>query len=235
MQSNSKLFLLVLLFSYNQLLKPAEPGHDLALVEMKQANPHPNDLNLDEAQLEEGIEQLTPEQRRVNAAKAFIEMQKLLLLIIPPEKLEELNEKFTKNVGDLNRDRMPTAEELTILEESVKADIKEIEDLILLEADKTLLNKLNLAWITFRQNMSCKTFTKTGVYRVMASFDSLLMTYLFITHNITLAQAFATTTVDLVGKFFLYYAYERLWKAPWFNRLWKKMNCCKRKKHADIE
>ena len=59
------------------------------------------------------------------------------------------------------------------------------------------------------------SFTKTCTWRVVASLDTFLLSWL-ITGNVKMGMGIAS--LEVLTKMFLYYAHERQWEKPRFNR-----------------
>lgn len=58
------------------------------------------------------------------------------------------------------------------------------------------------------------SFCKTCTWRVLASLDTFLLSWL-ITGNVTMGASIAS--LEVLTKMFLYYAHERQWEKPKFN------------------
>jgi uncharacterized membrane protein len=59
------------------------------------------------------------------------------------------------------------------------------------------------------------SFTKTCTWRVVASLDTFLLSWL-ITGNVKMGMGIAS--LEVLTKMFLYYAHERQWEKPRFNK-----------------
>lgn len=59
------------------------------------------------------------------------------------------------------------------------------------------------------------SFTKTCTWRVVASLDTFLLSWL-ITGNAKMGMGIAS--LEIITKMFLYYAHERQWEKPRFNQ-----------------
>jgi len=59
------------------------------------------------------------------------------------------------------------------------------------------------------------SLTKTCTWRVLASLDTFLLSWL-ITGNVKMGMGIAS--LEVLTKMFLYYAHERQWEKPRFNR-----------------
>lgn len=59
------------------------------------------------------------------------------------------------------------------------------------------------------------SFTKTCTWRVVASLDTFLLSWL-ITGNAKMGAGIAS--LEIITKMFLYYAHERQWEKPKFNQ-----------------
>lgn len=149
--------------------------------------------------------------------------KKIIMTKIKSLVIENLNLLYDKNMNL----KTLTADEITqMMKNSLNKLADEhinsiVHNAITAFADEQILefrDRVKYCCINFKKNLSWKTFTKTIIYRIIASLDSILMTYIFITHNISFIQALQLGAVDIVGKFFLYYIYERMWA----------MECCKR-------
>jgi uncharacterized membrane protein len=60
------------------------------------------------------------------------------------------------------------------------------------------------------------SFCKTCTWRILASLDTFLLSWL-ITGNVSMGASIAS--LEVLTKMFLYYAHERQWEKPAFNKL----------------
>jgi len=59
------------------------------------------------------------------------------------------------------------------------------------------------------------SFCKTCTWRILASLDTFLLSWL-ITGNVSMGASIAS--LEVLTKMFLYYAHERQWEKPAFNK-----------------
>ena len=77
------------------------------------------------------------------------------------------------------------------------------------------VNVLNIC-MKYRKREHIISFCKTCTWRVVASLDTFLLSWL-ITGNVGMGASIAS--LEVLTKMFLYYAHERQWEKPKFNQL----------------
>ena len=80
-----------------------------------------------------------------------------------------------------------------------------------------MLSELHLTVNIYMDTKRAKiiSLTKTCTWRVVASLDTFLLSWL-ITGNAKMGMGIAS--LEVITKMFLYYAHERQWEKPKFNR-----------------
>jgi len=68
----------------------------------------------------------------------------------------------------------------------------------------------------YRKREHIISFCKTCTWRIVASLDTFLLSWL-ITGNVGMGASIAS--LEVLTKMFLYYAHERQWEKPKFNQL----------------
>ena len=83
---------------------------------------------------------------------------------------------------------------------------------VLLSNNSIVLNNV----MKYTKRAHIISFCKTCTWRVVASLDTFLLSWL-ITGNIGMGASIAS--LEVLTKMFLYYAHERQWEKPRFNEL----------------
>lgn len=79
----------------------------------------------------------------------------------------------------------------------------------------TGVTPLNIC-MKYRKREHIISFCKTCTWRIVASLDTFLLSWL-ITGNMGMGASIAS--LEVLTKMFLYYAHERQWEKPRFNQL----------------
>lgn len=225
MKLHFKLFLPILL-SFNMFLKGAQENKESDFTEIEL-----NEAQINTKDLEKHIQKVSPRQ----FSNAVANIAKEIASLLPPDKIQETLEKINMVITEEVR-KNPDEIKYKKIAPKINLIIEEMLDELQQEKNlNSCIKKMNYAFVIFKKNITLKTATKTIIYRFAASLDSILMTYLFITHNISFVQALQLGAVDIVGKFILYYIYDRVWQTQCCNTIWDKLKCCKKDEISDEE
>lgn len=219
--------ILLLLLSFNKFLNAAQENSkapDLQVLEMKHDEGNQKDL-------EQQIQKVTPKQ----FSKGLVGIAEQIASLIPPEKLEEVFQQINKVMIEEIKKNPQGTEYKKIAPKVNKIIVEMLRELEYEKSLNTYFAKLRYAAIILKKNLTIRQVTKTTIYRFVAALDVVFMTYIFITHNISLAQVLQLGAFDFVTKFILLYLYDTIWQAQCCNTIWSRLKCCKKDESSDDE